>query len=242
LQAIRRRPAWKGALVNGSIDLFGLTGKISLTGLVVIVILIFLSVWSLGVSMERLFVLGRARRQSLAFARSVSPHLSQGRPLPAIEAARRFPHSHVARIVSAGLSTFQQKSSRGLSAAEVIEATGRALARTAIQTTTELSRGVASLATIATTAPFIGLFGTVIGIVHAFQDIAKAGTPGGFETVSRGIAEALLTTALGLVVAVPAAWMFNYLSQTIQHLGLEMESSSSELIDFFLEREVSAAG
>ena len=93
----------------------------------------------------------------------------RGAPLPAIDAARRFPHSHVARVIAAGLSTFQQKSARGLSAAEVIEATGRALERTRAQTTTELSRGVGSLATIATTSPFIGLFGTVIGIVHAFQ-------------------------------------------------------------------------
>jgi biopolymer transport protein ExbB/TolQ len=228
--------------VNGSIELFGLAGRISPTGLVVSVILVFLSVWSVGVSLERLFVLARARRQSLAFARAVSPHLSEGRPLPAIEAAGRFPHSHLARVVSVGLSTFQHKSARGLSPAEVIEATGRALERTAAQTTTELSRGVGSLATIATTAPFIGLFGTVIGIVHAFQDIAAAGGQGGFETVSQGIAEALLTTALGLVVAVPAAWMFNVLSQKVQRLGLEMDSSSSELIDFFLEREASAAG
>lgn len=223
--------------MNGSIELFG---KISLTGLVVIVILTFLSVWSVGVSLERLFVLARARRQSLAFARSVSPHLSQGRPLPAIEAARKFPHSHVARVISAGLATFQQKSARGLSAAEVLEATDRALARTAAQTAAELSRGVASLATIATTAPFIGLFGTVIGIVHAFRDIAAAGGQSDFGMVSGGIAEALLTTALGLVVAVPAAWMFNVLSQKIQRLGLEMESSSSELIDYFLEREGAA--
>jgi biopolymer transport protein ExbB/biopolymer transport protein TolQ len=223
--------------VNGSIELFG---KISLTGLVVIVILTFLSVWSVGVSLERLFVLARARRQSLAFARSVSPHLSQGRPLPAIEAARKFPHSHVARVISAGLATFQQKSARGLSAAEVLEATDRALARTAAQTAAELSRGVASLATIATTAPFIGLFGTVIGIVHAFRDIAAAGGHTDFGMVSGGISEALLTTALGLVVAVPAAWMFNVLSQKIQRLGLEMESSSSELIDYFLEREGAA--
>jgi biopolymer transport protein ExbB/biopolymer transport protein TolQ len=227
----------KGALVNGSVELLGGAGKISATGLVVIIILSLLSVWSLGVSLERLFVLARARRQSLAFARSVSPHLSQGRPLPAIEAARKFPHSHLARVVSAGLSTFQQKSARGLSPAEVIEATGRALQRTAVQTTTEFSRGVGSLATIATTAPFIGLFGTVIGIVHAFRDIAAAGGQSNFEMVSRGIAEALVTTALGLVVAVPAAWMYNLLSQRIQRVGLEMESSSSELIDFFLERE-----
>lgn len=221
--------------MNASIALFG--QEISVIGLVVIVILAALSVWSLGVSLERLIVLSRARRQSIAFARAVSPHLSEGRPLPAIEAARRFPHSHVARVVVAGLSTFQQKSARGLTAAEVIEATGRALARTAMQTTTELNRGVGSLATIATTAPFIGLFGTVVGIVHAFEEIAAANGQGGFATVSQGIAEALLTTALGLVVAVPAAWMFNFISQRVQHLGVEMESSSSELLDYFLERE-----
>jgi biopolymer transport protein ExbB len=221
--------------VNASVALFG--QEISVIGLVVIVILIILSVWSLGVSLERLIVLSRARRQSVAFARAVSTHLSEGRPLPAIEAARRFPHSHVARVVAAGLSTFQQKSARGLSTAEVIEATGRALARTAMQTTTELNRGVGSLATIATTAPFIGLFGTVVGIVHAFKEIALANGQGGFATVSQGIAEALLTTALGLVVAVPAAWMFNFISQRVQHLGVEMESSSSELLDYFLERE-----
>ena len=104
----------------------------------------------------------------------------------------------------------------------------------------ELNRGVGSLATIATTSPFIGLFGTVIGIVHAFRQIAAAGAGSGFSVVSQGIAEALLTTALGLVVAVPAAWMFNTLSQRVQALSREMESSSSELIDFFLEREGAA--
>jgi biopolymer transport protein ExbB/biopolymer transport protein TolQ len=222
--------------VNGSIEIFGLSATVGGTALAVIVILSLLSVWSLGVSLERVVVLARAGRQSRAFARTVSPQLAEGRPLPAIDAARKYPHSHVARVIAAGLSTFQQKSARGLSAAEVIEATGRALERTRAQTTSELSRGVGSLATIATTAPFIGLFGTVIGIVHAFHDIAASAGTGGFTTISQGIAEALLTTAFGLVVAVPAAWMFNYLSQRIQGLSLEMENSSSELIDFFLER------
>jgi len=226
--------------VNGSIQLFGLAGTVSTTGLVVIVILSLLSVWSLGVSLERVIVLTRARRQSRAFARRVSPHLAAGHAMPAIDAARMFPYSHVARVIAAGLTTFQQKSARGLSPTEVIEATSRALERTRALTTTELSRGVGSLATIATTSPFIGLFGTVVGIVHAFRDIAANGGAGGMTTVSQGIAEALLTTALGLVVAVPAAWMFNYLSQRIQGLSLEMENSSSELIDFFLEREGAA--
>lgn len=224
--------------MNGSIELMGMPVAISATGVVVVLILVLLSVWSLGVSIERLVVLARARRQSLRFARSVTPHLAEGRPLPAMEAARKFPHSHVARVLSAGLSTFQQKSARGLSPVEVIAATERALERTTQQVTAELNRGIGSLATIATTSPFIGLFGTVIGIVHAFQDIAQAGGgAGGFSIVSQGIAEALLATALGLVVAVPAAWSFNFLSQRIQGLSLEMESASSELMDFFLERE-----
>ena len=226
--------------MSGSMAIFGLAEKISATGLVVIAILVFLSVWSLAVSIERLIVLRRARRQSLAFARAVSAHLAAGSAQPAIEAARRFPYSHVARVIAAGLSTVQQKSARGLTAAEVIAATGRALERTTAQTTSELNRGVGSLATIATTAPFIGLFGTVVGIVHAFREIAAAAGAGGFATVSQGIAEALVTTALGLVVAVPAAWMFNVLSQRVQGLSREMESSSSELMDFFLEREGAA--
>ena len=226
--------------MNAASEIFGLSGDLSATGLTVLAILAILSVWSMGVSLERLLVLARARRQSLAFARAVSPHLSQGRPKTALDAALKYPHSHVARVVSAGLTTFQQKSARGLTAAEVIEATGRALERTALQTTSELSRGVGTLATIATTSPFIGLFGTVVGIVHAFRDIATTGGQGGFATVSQGIAEALLTTAFALVVAVPAAWMFNVLSQKVQALSLEMESSSSELIDFFLEREGAA--
>lgn len=227
--------------MNGSVEIMGMPVTISPTGVVVVLILVVLSVWSLGVSIERLVVLARARRQSLKYARSVSPHLAKGQPLPAIEAAGKFPYSHVARVLSAGLSTFQQKSARGLSPAEVIAATGRALERTTQQVTAELNRGIGSLATIATTSPFIGLFGTVIGIVHAFRDIAQAGGgAGGFSIVSQGIAEALLTTALGLVVAVPAAWSFNFLSQRIQSLSLEMESTSSELMDFFLEREGAA--
>jgi biopolymer transport protein ExbB/biopolymer transport protein TolQ len=222
--------------MSGSRELLGLTEKISPIGLLVIAVLSLLSVWSLGVSLERAVVLARARRQSRAFARTVSPRLSQGHPLPAIDAARKFPHSHVARVIAAGLLTFQQKSARGLSAAEVLEATGRALERARSQTTAELSRGVGSLAMIATTSPFIGLLGTVFGIVHVFRDIAMVDGGVSFVTISNGIAEALVTTALGLVVAVPAAWMFNVLSQKIQALSLEMESSSSELIDFFLER------
>jgi biopolymer transport protein ExbB/biopolymer transport protein TolQ len=151
-----------------------------------------------------------------------------------IAVARKYPHSHLARVVFSGLSTFQQRSAKaGMSASVVIEATERSLERASRLASDELGRGLSSLATIASTAPFIGLFGTVIGIVHAFESIGAAGGGGGFAIVSQGIAEALWTTALGLVVAVPAAWMFNVLSHRIQRLQTEMVNSSSELMDFF---------
>jgi biopolymer transport protein ExbB/TolQ len=231
-------------------DLSGLSipglGEMSAVGLAVIVILLILSVWSLGVSIERLITFARARRQSLAFARTLA---NQRRPDwvdEAMQAAGKYPHSHLARVVSAGLLTFQKKRAKAaLSNAEVLHAVERSLERSTVRTSADLRRGVGGLATIATTAPFIGLFGTVIGIMHAFEDIAGASGAGGFATVSQGIAEALAATALGLVVAIPAAWMYNYLSGRIDRLNAEMETSSSELMDFFLdwrEPEVSAEG
>jgi biopolymer transport protein ExbB/biopolymer transport protein TolQ len=218
----------------------GLEGA-SAVGLAVFVLLFFLSVWSVGVSIERLIVFARARRQSVAFARVLAKQRRPDWLDEAVETAGKYPHSHLARVVSAGLLTFRQKrAKKALSKAEVREAVERSLERSSVATLNDLRRGITGLATIATTAPFVGLFGTVIGIIHAFEDIASAQGAGGFETVSQGIAEALVATALGLVVAIPAAWMFNYLSGKIDRLNAEMENSSSELLDFFLDLDEGA--
>ncbi|HZF09705.1 MAG TPA: MotA/TolQ/ExbB proton channel family protein [Thermoanaerobaculia bacterium] len=202
--------------------------------LAVLVALAVLSVWSLAISGERLFVLLRARRQSLAFARSADEPMRQGQIRMAIEAARKYPASHLGRIVTAGLTTFEKKSVTR-PAPEAIEAAARAVERSILSTTAELGRGIGGLATIATTAPFIGLFGTVVGIIHAFSSIAMSGA-GGLAAVSAGIAEALVTTAFGLFVAIPAAWMFNVLTHRIARLGIEMDNVASELRDLFSER------
>jgi biopolymer transport protein ExbB/TolQ len=225
--------------MNSILDLSQLgLDKVSSIGLAVIGILCLLSVWSLFVSGERLIVFLRARRQSLSFARRLSQSRSEDWLADAIEMAGQYPHSHLARVVSAGLTTFQKKRARGsLPPAAVFEATERALDLSALRTTAELRRGIGSLATIATTSPFVGLFGTVIGIIHAFESLGREGGAGGFAVVSQGISEALVTTALGLVVAIPAAWMFNYLTQWIDRLGMEMASSSAELMDFFVEMD-----
>jgi biopolymer transport protein ExbB/biopolymer transport protein TolQ len=217
--------------------------EMSTTGVVVVAILVLLSVWSMAVSADRLIDFARARRQSHAFARALADNARrQDWMRAALDAAGRYPHSHLARVVAAGLTTFQKRSARGaLPQAAVLDAANRAVERSALRTSIEMRRGITGLATIATTAPFIGLFGTVIGIIHAFESIAK-NRGGGFEVVSQGIAEALVTTALGIMVAIPAAWMFNYLTQRIERLNAEMASSSSELMDFFLDLEHGETG
>jgi biopolymer transport protein ExbB/biopolymer transport protein TolQ len=99
-----------------------------------------------------------------------------------------------------------------------------------------MKRGLGGLATIGATAPFVGLLGTVIGIINAFTGMAATGS-GGIGAVSAGIAEALVNTAIGLGVAIPAVWMFNYFTGQVEFFGIEMANSSSELIDFFLKRQ-----
>jgi biopolymer transport protein TolQ len=219
-----------------SIDLsaFGLS-QLGSTSLAVLAALAMLSIWSLAVSAERLIALTRARRQSLAFAKTLAGSREEDWLRDALAVAGRYPHSHLARVVAAGLATFKRKKERGnLSSSELLEAAERALERSTMLTAADLRRGVGSLATIATTAPFIGLFGTVIGIMHCFASIGSAGA-GGFANVSQGISEALATTAFGLLVAIPAAWMFNFFSQRVDRLQVEMANSSSELIDFFVD-------
>jgi biopolymer transport protein ExbB/biopolymer transport protein TolQ len=203
----------------------------------VIVILIILSVWSLYVTVERLIMFRKARRQSLLFAKQATEHLKNDRPQAAIDAAMKYPQSHLARVVSAGLQSFQYESQTSpLSEVEVVEAASRAVERATLLTTSDLKRGIGSLATIATITPFIGLFGTVIGIINAFHGIALTGS-GGIGAVSAGIAEALVATAFGLGVAIPAAWMFNYFTNVLERLQIEMSNSASELVDFFMKRQ-----
>jgi len=203
----------------------------------VVVILIILSVWSLYVCVERLIVFRKAKKQSLEFAKLATDHLKHDRPQAAIDAAMKYPQSHLARVVAAGLQAFQFESQTSpLSDVEIVEAAGRAVERATLLTTSDLKRGIGGLATIATITPFIGLFGTVIGIINAFHGMALTGS-GGIGAVSAGIAEALVATALGLAVAIPAAWMFNYFTTKLERLQVEMSNSSSELVDFFMKKQ-----
>ena len=128
-----------------------------------------------------------------------------------------------------------QSASQQVSDAEVIEAAKRGLERSVAIVHAEMKRGLSALATIGSTAPFVGLFGTVVGILNAFKGIANNKATG-LSAVAGGIAEALVTTAFGLLVAVPAVWAYNYFTNKVEAFDVEMDNSSMELINYFILR------
>jgi biopolymer transport protein ExbB/biopolymer transport protein TolQ len=176
-----------------------------------------------------------ARKQSRLFAPAVGGALREGRLEEAILVAERNNKSHLAKVVSSGLQEFQMHEQLAATEEEKIEASRRALERTEAIVHAELERGLGGLATIGSTAPFVGLLGTVIGIIDAFGKINETHATG-LIAVSAGISEALVTTALGLFVAIPAVMMFNYFTAKLKAFAVEMDNSASELVDYFLKR------
>jgi biopolymer transport protein ExbB/biopolymer transport protein TolQ len=201
----------------------------------VVIALFLMSAWSIGVMIDRFLVYNAARKQSRAFAPAVAGALREGKLDEAIKIADRYKKSHLAKVVVAGLQEFRAHQMSTEIPGEEIEASKRALERAEAIVHAELKRGVSSLATIGSTAPFVGLFGTVVGIINAFKGIATEKSAG-LGAVAGGISEALVATAIGLFVAIPAVWVFNYFTNKIEAFDVEMGNSSSELIDYFLKR------
>ncbi len=201
----------------------------------VVIILFIMSAWSIGVMIDRLIAFNGARSQSRQFAPAVAGALREGKLDEAIKIADRYNKSHLAKVVVAGLQEFKAHQLSTEIPGEQIEASRRALERAEAIVHAELKRGISSLATIGSTAPFVGLFGTVVGIINAFRGISTEKSTG-LGAVAGGISEALVTTAVGLFVAIPAVWMFNYFTNRVEAFDVEMGNSSSELIDYFLKR------
>jgi biopolymer transport protein ExbB len=217
-------------------DPIGLWNAMKWPARIVVIILFIMSGWSIGVMIDRWMAYSAARKQSRAFAPAVAGALRDGRIDEAIKVAERNKKSHLAKVVTAGLMEFRaHQDSPGAIPGETIEASKRALERTEAIVHAELKRGLGGLATIGSTAPFVGLFGTVLGILNAFLGI-NASKATGLAAVAGGIAEALVTTAIGLLVAIPAVMMFNYLTGRVEAFDVEMDNSSSELIDYFLKK------
>lgn len=202
---------------------------------VVVIILFVMSAWSIGVMIDRLIAFNAAYKQSRLFAPAVAGALREGKLDEAIKIADRYKKSHLAKVVVAGLQEFRAHQMSTEISGETIEASKRALERAEAIVHAELKRGVSSLATSGSTAPFVGLFGTVVGIINAFRGISTEKSTG-LGAVAGGIAEALVATAVGLFVAIPAVWMYNYFTNRVESFDVEMGNSSSELIDYFIKR------
>src|SRR6187549_4260668 len=210
----------------GSMNLIDMWGTMGPVAKGVAFVLIFMSMWSFGVAIERIYTFSQAKKQSKLYAPQVAKHLKEGRLKEAIalSSAKEYRYSHLAKVVLAGLQEyqFQQESGANLSREDLLDTVRRSIQRATALTSNDLKKGISGLATIGATAPFVGLLGTVVGVINAFVGIASSGS-GGIGAVSAGIAEALVETALGLFVAIPAVWFYNYLQSRLEYFNVEMD-------------------
>ena len=210
-------------------------GRMGIPAKSVVIILFIMSIWSLAVIIDRAIYFAAARKQSREFAPKVAGALREGKLDEAVKVADRNKKSHLAEVVTAGLQEFRSYGSGGAITEDQIESSKRALERAEAIVHAKLKRGLGGLATIGSTAPFIGLFGTVVGILNAFQQIATQKSAG-IGAIAGGISEALVTTAFGLLVAIPAVMLFNYFTNKVEAFDVEMDNSSSELVDYFIKQ------
>jgi biopolymer transport protein ExbB len=216
----------------GPIEVWNSMGSI---GHGVLFFLLLMSIYSIGVMIDRYLQFKKARDFSLAFVMVAKEPLDAGRLEGVVDEAKKRPKSHIARIYLAAITDFSHYRDAKMEGAGFEDTLTRAMEREAVLVTQNFKRGLSGLASIGATAPFVGLFGTVVGIMNAFFAMAAAGA-GGVGTVAGGIAEALVNTAVGLFVALPAVWGFNYFLGRMERLNSEMANASSELVDYFLKR------
>lgn len=211
-----------------------------LIGMAVMACLLALSIYSVSVIVTKYRRFRAASVQSAEFLPIFGRCLNEGKLQNALDSAQQHGDSHVAKVAIAGVTEFASIGQSGGDLNARVELATRALDRSTQMTLAELRRGLGELATIGSMAPFIGLFGTVVGIINAFRGIAASGS-GGLGAVSGGIAEALIATALGIFVAIPAVMAFNYFTNRLERFQLEMNTTSAELVDFLVKRSWAAS-
>jgi len=207
-----------------------LLGHVGIFGGTVMVCLALLSVFSVGMIIDKHRRFVSASRQSEKFKPEFKKFLHGGDVQDLIEAAQPYQSSYVAQVVLAGITEYDGVRESGRDPGASLELVTSALRDSMSETLIQLRQGLGFLATIGSTAPFIGLFGTVVGIINAFRSIAATGS-GGMSVVSGGIAEALVSTALGIFVAIPAVVAFNHFTGKIENFHVQMNRASSQLVN-----------
>jgi biopolymer transport protein ExbB/biopolymer transport protein TolQ len=197
-------------------------------------VLLFMSVWSLSVAIAKWWNLRKAQKETIKFAPEFSQFLEEDNLSEAIKLAESYKKSHVARVLGGALQEVKPLIMDGSVTVSDINTAERAVEREMLMEMVQLKRGLAVLATVGATAPFVGLLGTVFGIINAFEGMARSGS-GGITAIAAGIAEALIATGFGLIVAIPAVWFYNYFTTKIDNLAAEMTYTSKEMIDYLIK-------
>ena len=197
-------------------------------------VLVIMSVWSLTVAFGKWWNLRKAQKETLKFAPEFSQFLEEDNLTEAINLAQSYKKSHVARVLGGALDEVKPLIMDGSVTVSDINSAERAVERNMLVEIVSLKRGLAILATVGSTAPFVGLLGTVFGIINAFAAMGASGSTG-IAAITVGIAEALIATGFGLLVAIPAVWFFNYFQTKIDNLTAEMTYVSKEMIDYLIK-------
>lgn len=222
-------------------SLQGMWAQMGLVAKIVLILLLIQFVITLALAFERLAAYMKARSQSVEYIKVLDGCLRERKLEDAISAAAKYTASPIARVVGAGLKEYkrgmealQEEGPEDVGDFDLVDAVNRQMERAKERETANLKRGLNLIATTGTTAPFIGLFGTVVGIINSFQGLSSS-TGAGLGAVAGGISEALFATAVGLVVAIPSVMAFNAFNGMVQNLQIDMNDVASELIDYVLK-------
>jgi len=215
-------------------SLLGLWRNMGMFARGVVIVLAIMSMYSLTIMVSKWWALRQAQKESRKFAPEFSQFLEEDNLTEAIRLAESYKKSHVALVLGGALSEVKPLIADGSVTVADINSSERAVERNMLLEITNLKRGLAVLATVGATAPFVGLLGTTMGIVNSFAAMGATGS-GGLAAIGSGISEALVTTAFGLLVAIPAVWAYNYFSTKIDNLTAEMTYVSKEMIDYLIK-------
>ena len=229
------------ALAEGGTDSFSameIWRSASLPNKGIIFILFFLLGYQIYVAVERFVTYAQSKQASDKFLKLFMDTLRRGDFEAAKRAATTHNKSHIALVLKHGLDIFQyEKQLKAMNPNhDSIQPVERAIQRGTAEVLELLKKGMSGLATIGALAPFIGLLGTVIGIIKVFSDLKTKGA-GDINALAGSIGEALATTALGLVVAIPAVWIYNLLTNKQDVVVTNINNAASQMIDEFIRRE-----
>lgn len=213
-----------------NINLLELWHEMGLPVRVVVIVLTLQAVASIAVAIDRLVLLLRSQSVSRAFAAKAGPLMDGGDWAKLFDEASKAKGSHLALLLFTGLKVFLDRRKAGDQPERAAELARRAIERKGESVSDELNRGLNVLASTGSTAPFVGLLGTVLGIINAFQMIAASGS-GGIGTIGAAIGEALIVTGYGLCVAIPTVLLFNWISGRISRFEMGLTNAGSELAD-----------